>query len=32
MGKRSIWKGPFVDGHVLKKVQEARTSGKNRVI
>ncbi len=32
MGKRSVWKGPFVDGHVLEKVQEARGSGKNKVI
>ena len=27
---RSVWKGPFVDRHLLKKVEEARTgSGKN---
>lgn len=32
MGKRSIWKGPFVEGHVLKKVQEVRASGKSKVI
>lgn len=30
--KRSVWKGPFVDGHLLKKVQEVITSGKHLVI
>ena len=29
---RSIWKGPFVDGYVLKKAEKARESGKNEVI
>ena len=29
---RSIKKGPFVDGHLLRKVREARDSGSNRVI
>ncbi len=29
---RSIKKGPFVDGHLRKKVSEARNSGSNRVI
>ena len=29
---RSVWKGPFVDGHLLKKIEEARTSGKRSVI
>lgn len=29
---RSVWKGPFVEGHLLKKVEEARSSGKNSVI
>ena len=29
---RSVWKGPFVDRHILKKVEEARASGKNTVI
>ena len=29
---RSIWKGPFVDGYLLKKAEAARTSGKNEVI
>jgi small subunit ribosomal protein S19 len=29
---RSAWKGPFVDGHLLKKVEEVRQSGKNTPI
>lgn len=29
---RSIWKGPFVDRHLLKKVETAREGGKNVVI
>ncbi|HNQ92026.1 MAG TPA: 30S ribosomal protein S19 [Alphaproteobacteria bacterium] len=29
---RSVWKGPFVDGHLLKKVEEVRQSGKNTPI
>ena len=29
---RSIWKGPFVEGYVLKKAEKARSSGKNEVI
>ena len=29
---RSIWKGPFVDGHVLKKAQIMIDSGKKDVI
>ena len=29
---RSVWKGPFVDGHLLKKVQNAMESGKKEVI
>ncbi|MBN67387.1 MAG: 30S ribosomal protein S19 [Rickettsiales bacterium] len=29
---RSIWKGPFVDGYLLKKAETARESGKNQVI
>ena len=29
---RSIWKGPFVDGYVLKKAEASRASGKNEVI
>lgn len=29
---RSVWKGPFVDGYLFKKVEEVRSSGKNTVI
>ena len=29
---RSIWKGPFVEGYVLKKAEKARESGRNEVI
>jgi small subunit ribosomal protein S19 len=29
---RSIWKGPFVDGYLLKKAEKARGSGSNAVI
>jgi small subunit ribosomal protein S19 len=29
---RSAWKGPFIDGHLLKKVDEIRQSGKNTPI
>ena len=29
---RSIWKGPFVDGYLLKKAETARASGRNDVI
>lgn len=29
---RSIWKGPFVDGYLLKKAENARASGRNDVI
>lgn len=29
---RSVWKGPFVDGYLLKKAEAARTSGRNTVI
>jgi len=29
---RSVWKGPFVDGHLLKKVQTAIETGKKDVI
>lgn len=29
---RSIWKGPFVDGYLLKKAEAARSSGRNQVI
>ncbi len=29
---RAVWKGPFVDGYLLKKAEAARASGKNQVI
>jgi small subunit ribosomal protein S19 len=29
---RSVKKGPFVDGHLVKKVRMAREAGSNRVI
>jgi large subunit ribosomal protein L22 len=29
---RSVWKGPFVDGYLLKKAEKARESGRNDVI
>ncbi len=29
---RSIWKGPFVDGYLLKKAETARESGSNAII
>lgn len=29
---RSVWKGPFVDGSVLKKAAKVRESGRNEVI
>jgi small subunit ribosomal protein S19 len=29
---RSVWKGPFVDGYLLKKAEKARGTGRNEVI
>ncbi len=29
---RSVWKGPFVDGYLLKKADAARESGRSQVI
>jgi small subunit ribosomal protein S19 len=29
---RSVWKGPFVDGYLLKKVEAQRATGKNTPI
>ncbi|MCB1380285.1 MAG: 30S ribosomal protein S19 [Alphaproteobacteria bacterium] len=29
---RSLWKGPFVDGYLLKKAEAARTGGRNVAI
>lgn len=29
---RSTWKGPFIDGYLLKKAEKARESGRKEVI
>jgi small subunit ribosomal protein S19 len=29
---RSIWKGPFVEGHLIKKAETVRASGRNDMI
>lgn len=29
---RSVWKGPFVDGYLLKKAEEAHAATRNQVI
>lgn len=29
---RSVWKGPFVDGFLFRKAENARSSGRNEVI
>ncbi len=29
---RSVWKGPFIDRYLLKKVEDTRASGKNAII
>src|SRR5207248_9671507 len=29
---RSVWKGPFVDGYLLKKAEKARASGRHELI
>ena len=29
---RSIWKGPFVDGFLLRKAEKSRSSGRSEVI
>jgi small subunit ribosomal protein S19 len=29
---RSVWKGPFVDGFVLRKAEKARSGGRGEVI
>jgi small subunit ribosomal protein S19 len=29
---RSVWKGPFVDGYMLKKAEASRASGRNEII
>ncbi len=30
--KRSVWKGPFVDFQLLKKVKQAKESGKKSIV
>lgn len=32
MARRSVWKGPFIEGYIFKKVEKARASGKNQMI
>jgi len=29
---RSVWKGPFIDGYLLRKAEKVRESGRNEVI
>lgn len=29
---RSVWKGPFIDGYLLKKADAARNSGRKEII
>jgi small subunit ribosomal protein S19 len=29
---RSVWKGPFVDGYLIKKAENMSKSGKNQII
>jgi small subunit ribosomal protein S19 len=29
---RSVWKGPFLDGFLLKKAEKTRMSGRNEII
>ena len=29
---RSVWKGPFVDGYLLKKAEKARESNRKQII
>ena len=29
---RSVWKGPFVDGYLLKKAEQSRGFGRNEII
>lgn len=29
---RSVWKGPFIDGYLLKKADKVRESGRNETI
>ena len=29
---RSVWKGPFVDGYLLRKAEKVRAGGRNEII
>ena len=29
---RAVWKGPFVDGYILKKAEKVRASGRSEII
>lgn len=29
---RSVWKGPFVDGYLLKKAEQAKAAARNQII
>ncbi len=29
---RSVWKGPFVDGYLLKKAEDAKAAARNQII
>jgi small subunit ribosomal protein S19 len=29
---RSLWKGPFIDGYLLKKAEAARSAGRNQAV
>ena len=29
---RSVWKGPFVDGYLLRKAEKSRASGRSEII
>jgi small subunit ribosomal protein S19 len=29
---RSLWKGPFIDGYLLKKAEAARSGGRNQAV
>lgn len=29
---RSVWKGPFIDGYLLRKAEASRGSGRNEII
>ena len=29
---RSLWKGPFIDGYLLKKAETARSAGRNQAV